>query len=211
MIKILWRFRWYVLDVDDGSRSSEHMSGLIKGINRLSETVNAVTSVIGAVGWFFAGLPVVLALGTGAAGWVERLPYAVIWTCCFTVLAMSAVVIKTFARAKTPVEGIQRPPPSDDWRYVDTFYLSQAACLFAGIEPLEGAFVPQGSAVPWLTMLIDAVASGEIDRIVDDQQDQFNMVNGTYRPSVATRVSRNELRKFSAKRNRNPRFLDPPP
>jgi len=183
------------------------MAKIIDRFNSLSSTIKAVGTVLGWFGWTTAATSTALALGTGLGAWFENLPYTVIWTCGLTVLVMSIFLIKFPKFYNLIKQASPNAEPSEVWRMVPTFSLSQAASLFAGIEPVDTPFIPLGPAVPWYVMLRDAVLSGEIERIPDPPQDAYHIVNGRYQPHVGTQVRREELQKFAKKRNKNAAFL----
>src|ERR1700730_14204761 len=178
------------------------MSRMLERFNSLQSGAKTIGAILSWFGWTSTITSTILAVATGIGAWFESLPYTVIWTCGFTVLVMSTFLIKAPEFYKLIKQAGPNAEPSEVWQMVPTFYLSQAAFLFAGIEPLGTAYVPQGPAVPWLLMLKDAVLSGEIERIPDPHQDMHNMVNGEYQPHVGTQVRREQLQKFAEKRNK---------
>jgi hypothetical protein len=153
-------------------------------------------------------MAVALGLVTGAGAWFEKLPYTVLSTCGFVVFVAGVFLVKVRAFYMLLKNAAPKSGPSENWRHVPYFFLSQAALLIAGIEPFDTPQVPPGAAVPLFMALQGAITSGEIERIPDPQYDQFNTVEGIYRPGIGTKISREAFQRFANKRNLDLAFLD---
>jgi hypothetical protein len=184
------------------------MVEIAKSINSAAEWIKVAGTVLEWFGWKKAVMTGLLTVGMGAWTWVEGLSAPIIVVCCLAVATHVAYLTKLSAFYELIKQASPGAEPSTVWRRVPVFYLSQAAFLFAGVEPIEIPSLPRGPAVAWFQMLQHAVHEGEIQR-TPDPQDRFKLDGDVYRADVGTRVSREELRKFAEKRNVHPSFLFP--
>ncbi len=164
------------------------------------------------VGWAPMVTGIVFMVLATVGGIFERLPYTVTAVLALAAFASVFTVVTVAKAAKHIAGGAQTSPVAHKaWNEVNEFMLFQAACLWAGIEPVYP--LPLGEPYARFTMLKEAVRNGELVPVQTIGTALESLIRYSRREKMhanaLTFVTRTALRQFADRRRLKPRSLFP--
>jgi hypothetical protein len=171
---------------------------------RVSDAGTIIT-FLQVFGYWPSLVSLLVAAVTFLAGWLEEIPLSLlvvaVWSSFAATAGMMLAIRATWARHK---DKARVGPSYEAWDHVEELAVFQAACLWAGLEPVR--LVPPGEAYARFRMIKEALRKQEIAiaypagvaRVFSGSEPQVDQ---------ETLVTRAELRKLAERRSMRPAFL----
>jgi hypothetical protein len=171
-------------------------------LNNAYSTAQNIASIIGyfGVSGWIAGVIAAVSGSVWAVITHVSLPIVIMAAFCTFTAAVYLGLVPVAFRALERVNDAPRARPDPTiWRHVPELRLFEAACLLADVIPSKPAADRPGDANAWYRALVNAVRSGELNRIHTPLDDQHNFITGGYMPHPDTVITSDSLRKFAEK------------